>query len=180
MEVPPATHPFPNTHSTPSHLSNLYTFHFIYYSGCEKSCSKSSSASQLEEIVIKHQLKDCSSYTAYLDFCSYSVYLAWLQSSTRKPQCFQYLKLGFLKIPNVTIRSVFENQVIYIKHSYLFLIHYAVLMIRTETVQASIFAASFTDKVCSVVQKIFAWNYFVAINIGEKNFRGFPVPTKIF
>ena len=40
-----------------------------------------------------------------------TVYLAWLQSSTRKPQWLQYLKLVFLYIPNVAIRSVFQNQV---------------------------------------------------------------------
>ena len=37
-------------------------------------------------------------------------YLAWLQSSTTKPQWFQFFKLGFLKIPNVTIWSIFQNQ----------------------------------------------------------------------
>ena len=31
-----------------------------------------------------------------------------------------------------------------------------------------------------VGQKIFIWNYFVAKNIREKNFHGFPVSTKIF
>ena len=31
-----------------------------------------------------------------------------------------------------------------------------------------------------VVWKIFVWNYFVAKNICEKNFRGFPISTKIF
>ena len=44
---------------------------------------------------------------------SYTVYLACLQSSTRKPQLFQYLKLAFLEIPNVKIWSVFQNQVTY-------------------------------------------------------------------
>ena len=46
--------------------------------------------------------KDCSSHT---------VYVAWLQYNTRKPQWFQYIKLIFLKIPNVTTWSVFQNQV---------------------------------------------------------------------
>ena len=32
----------------------------------------------------------------------------------------------------------------------------------------------------TVVWKIFVWNYFVVRNIREKNFRAFPVPTKIF
>ena len=41
--------------------------------------------STLAEIVIKHWLKECSSYT---------VYLACLQSSTRKPQWFQHFKVG--------------------------------------------------------------------------------------
>ena len=37
----------------------------------------------------------------------------WLKSNTRKPQWFQYLKLVFLEIANVTIWSVFWNQVTY-------------------------------------------------------------------
>ena len=50
------------------------------------------------------------------DYSSYTVYQAWLQSSTRKPQWFQYLKLVFLEIPNVTTWLVFQNQVtIYVK-----------------------------------------------------------------
>ena len=64
-------------------------------------------AGQLAETVIKHQLKDCSSCT---------VYLVWLQSSTRKSQWFQYLKVIFFEIPkliNVTIQSVFQYQVTY-------------------------------------------------------------------
>ena len=32
----------------------------------------------------------------------------------------------------------------------------------------------------TVVWKVFVWNYFIVRNIREKNFRGFPVPTKIF
>ena len=35
-------------------------------------------------------------------------------------------------------------------------------------------------KVNTVVWKIFIWNYFIVGNIQEKNFHGFPVPTKIF
>ena len=41
------------------------------------------------------------------------MYLAWLKSSTTKLQWFQYLKLVFLEIPNVTIQLVFQNQVTY-------------------------------------------------------------------
>ena len=50
-------------------------------------------------------LKECSSYTAYL---------VWLQSSTRKPQWFQYLKLVFLEIRHVTTWSVFQNPVTHV------------------------------------------------------------------
>ena len=39
------------------------------------------------------------------------MYLAWLQSSTRELQWLEYLKSVFLKIPNVTTWSVFQNQV---------------------------------------------------------------------
>ena len=53
---------------------------------------------------MKWQLKDCSSYT---------VYLAWLQSSTRELWWLEYLKSVFLKIPNVTNWLVFQNQVTY-------------------------------------------------------------------
>ena len=49
-------------------------------------------------------LKDCSSYT---------VYLAWLQSSTRELQWLEYLKSVFLETPYVTTWSVFQNQVTY-------------------------------------------------------------------
>ena len=38
----------------------------------------------------------------------------WLQSSTRKPQWFQYLKMVFFKIPNVTIQLVFQHQVTHV------------------------------------------------------------------
>ena len=41
----------------------------------------------------------------------YTVYLAWLQSSTRELQWLEYLKSIFLKIPNVTTWLVFQNQV---------------------------------------------------------------------
>ena len=51
-----------------------------------------------------HQPRDCSCCT---------VYLAWLQFSTRKQQQFQYLKLIFLKIPNVTTQLIFPNQMTY-------------------------------------------------------------------
>ena len=64
-----------------------------------KGYSKSNSVNQLQ-IVIKHQLKDCSSYT---------VYLVWLKSSTREVQWLEYLKLVFLEMPNVTTWSVFQK-----------------------------------------------------------------------
>ena len=48
--------------------------------------------------------KDCSSYT---------LYLAWLQSSTRELQGLEYLKSVFLEVPNVTTLLVFQNQVTY-------------------------------------------------------------------
>ena len=44
----------------------------------------------------------------------YTVYLAWLQSSTRELQWLKYLKSVFLEIPNATSWSVFQNQVTYI------------------------------------------------------------------
>ena len=93
----PAAHPPPPPILPPPALLPPYMCHSWYYSGCEKNYSNSSSVSYLAEIVIK--LNDCSSYT---------VNLVWLQSSTRKPQWFQYLKF---KIPNMTIWSVFQNQV---------------------------------------------------------------------
>ena len=45
---------------------------------------------------------------------SYTVYLARLQSSTRKPQQFQYLKLVFLKIPNTINREIFVYENIHV------------------------------------------------------------------
>ena len=48
---------------------------------------------------------------AKTDCSSYTVYLAWLQSSTRELQWLEYLKSAFLKIPNVTTWSVFQIQV---------------------------------------------------------------------
>ena len=42
----------------------------------------------------------------------------WLQSSTRKPQWFYYLKLVFFKILNVTIWSVFQNQITFVPGIY--------------------------------------------------------------
>ena len=32
----------------------------------------------------------------------------------------------------------------------------------------------------TIVWKIFVWNYFVVENVRENNFRGLPIPTKIF
>ena len=55
----------------------------------------------------------------------YAVNLGWLQSSTREPWWLQYLNLAFLEIPNVTIWSVFQDQVtymhtrMYVQHAYL-------------------------------------------------------------
>ena len=49
--------------------------------------------------------KNCSSYT---------VNLAWLQSSIKEPQWFQYLKFVILKISNVTIWVILQNQVTYV------------------------------------------------------------------
>ena len=46
-------------------------------------------------------------------FQLYSV-LAWLQSTTRELHWLHYLKSVFLKIPNVTTWSVFQNQVTYL------------------------------------------------------------------
>ena len=34
--------------------------------------------------------------------------------------------------------------------------------------------------VLTIVWKIFVWNYFVVENVRENNFRGLPIPTKIF
>ena len=85
----------------PSHLLTPIRYHQRYYSNFEKSCSEFSSVSQLAAITIKCQLKDCSSYT---------LYLAWLQSSTRELQQLEYFKLVFLKIPNGITCSVFQNQ----------------------------------------------------------------------
>ena len=39
--------------------------------------------------------------------------LAWLQSSTREIQCHEYLKLVFLKIPNVRFETIFQSPVTY-------------------------------------------------------------------
>ena len=44
-------------------------------------------------------------------YSSYTVNLAWLQSSTREPWWLQYFKSLLLKMPIVTIWSVFQNQV---------------------------------------------------------------------
>ena len=55
---------------------------------------------------MKHEPKDCSSYTANL---------AWLQSSTREPWWLQYFKSVFLEMSIVTIWSVFSNPVTIIK-----------------------------------------------------------------
>ena len=93
----------------PTHpLTPIHAIHYIYYySHCEESCLKSSSVSQPAKGLIKQQLKDCSSCT---------LNLVWLKSSTREPQEFQYFKLVFLKLPNMTTWSVFQNQVIYNKN----------------------------------------------------------------
>ena len=53
---------------------------------------------------MKHQPKDCSSYTANL---------AWLQSSTRRPWRLQYFKSVFLEMSIVTLWLVFPNPVTY-------------------------------------------------------------------
>ena len=87
------THPYCPPH--PSHLTAQY------YSGCEKSCSKSCSVSQLLLMVMKHQPKHCSSYTANP---------AWLQSSMREPWQLQYFKLVFLEMSIVTLWSVSQIQ----------------------------------------------------------------------
>ena len=54
-------------------------------------------------------------------YSSYTINVVWLQASTREPYWLQYL---FLKTPNVTIRSVFKNQITYMKsmcfHSHAF------------------------------------------------------------
>ena len=53
-----------------------------------------------------------NSYKTLAKHCAnYTVYLACQQSSTRKPQWFQNLKLAFLETPNVTTWLVFQNQV---------------------------------------------------------------------
>ena len=98
---PPASHP---PTPPPPGRPSPYTGNLWYYSGCEKSCSKSSSVSYLLQIVIKHHPKDCSSYTANL---------VWLQSSTREPWQLQYFKSVFLEISIVTFWSVFPNLVTY-------------------------------------------------------------------
>ena len=58
-------------------------------------------------MVMKHQPKDCSSYTANL---------AWLQSSTREPWWLLCFKSVFLEMSIVTIWSVFPNPVTYVKN----------------------------------------------------------------
>ena len=61
------------------------------------------------------KLASRSSYKMPAKNCScYTVCLAWLQSSTRELKWFEYLKSVFLKIPNVTTWSVFQNQVTYL------------------------------------------------------------------
>ena len=101
-----STSSFPSTPST--HPPPIMCYQW-YYSGFEKNCSNSSGVSQLAEIVTQCQLKDCSNHT---------VYLAWLQSSTRELQWLQHLKSVFLKLPNVTTWSVFQDQITY--KSYIF------------------------------------------------------------
>ena len=48
----------------------------------------------------------------------------WLQSSTRKPQQFQYFKVELLKIPNVTFGTILVNPVamVLLLHNYILLI----------------------------------------------------------
>lgn len=43
------------------------------------------------------------------DYSSYAVNLAWPQYSTTEQQWFQYFKMVFLKISNVSFRTVFAN-----------------------------------------------------------------------
>ena len=95
----------------PTHPTPLLPAHPLIHAICDitvvvkKVCSKSSSVSQLLQIVTKHQPKDCSSYTANL---------AWLQSSTRESWWLQYFKSVFLEMSVVTIWSVFPNPVTYV------------------------------------------------------------------
>ena len=103
FNLPLAAHPPPSHTPSLSHLPHhpppLYTYMpLVILQWLWKSYSKSSRNS------CKTLAKDCFSYT---------VYLAWLKSSTTKPQWFQYLKLIFLEIPSVKIWSVFQNQVTY-------------------------------------------------------------------
>ena len=117
----PPVHPSPTTHPThhPPHSPPICQLPIRATSDVtvvvKKSCSRFNSvsykASRNAYIVIKHNLKDCLSYT---------IYPAWLQSSTRKPQWFQYFKLGFLEIQTVTIQLVFQNWVTYVCCIYLF------------------------------------------------------------
>ena len=64
-------------------------------------------------IIHQCQLTNRNSYSYSQEYFIYTVNLVQLQSSTRNPQQFYYLKLVFLEIPNVIIWSIFQNQVTY-------------------------------------------------------------------
>ena len=83
-------HPLPTPHPQP------YTCHSWYYNGCEKVVQN---PAVLSRNSYKTLAKRLVAFTQH-------IYVAWLQSSTRKPQWFQYSKLGFLKILNVRNRLV--------------------------------------------------------------------------
>ena len=85
---PATTHPI---HLTPCH-SILHVI--LDISHCEKSRSKSSSVSQLAEVVIKHQL-------IINNYSSYTLNLVWLQPSTRDSQQVKYFKMVNSEKPNV-------------------------------------------------------------------------------
>ena len=88
----------------PSHLPTPYNMLSEILQWFSKRLLKIQQCKLASKNSYKTLAKDCSSYT---------VYLAWLQCSTRELQWLEYLKSVFLEIPNVTTWSVFQNQVTY-------------------------------------------------------------------
>ena len=68
---------------------------------------------QLEKNYLKTQQCQLGGRISYKTIVTYTVSLVWLHCSTREPQWLQYIKLVFLEIKSVPLRTVFANPVTY-------------------------------------------------------------------
>ena len=95
---------------------NSYCIRDIHVTEAIRSCTPISRTPLIYGIPFTHA--DILIFSCVNDCSSNTVYLAWLQSSTRELQRLEYLKSVFLEIPNVTSWSVFQNQVTFCDYRY--------------------------------------------------------------